>query len=39
MQFVTGPDRLLLIDGDVTIAEYVYEPTEVQLESRVPTRP
>ena len=36
MKFDTQPGRLLLVDGDVTVAEYVYEPTEVQLESPRP---
>lgn len=36
MKFDTGPGRLLLVDGEVTVAEYVYEPTEVQLESPRP---
>ncbi|MBB1517089.1 PmoA family protein [Tessaracoccus sp. MC1679] len=36
MKFDTQPGRLLLVDGDVTVAEYVYAPTEVQLESPRP---
>lgn len=36
MKFDTGQGRLLLIDGDVTVAEYVYEPSEPQLESPRP---
>ncbi|MHA6523043.1 DUF6807 domain-containing protein [Tessaracoccus sp. G1721] len=36
MKFDTGPGRLLLVDGDVTVAEYVHEPTEAQLESPRP---
>ena len=30
------PGRLLVVDGDATVAEYVFEPTEVQLESPRP---
>lgn len=37
MKFDTRPGRLLLVDGDVTVAEYVYEPTDAQLESPRPS--
>jgi len=36
MKIDTGQGRLLLTDGDVTVAEYVYEPSEPQLESPRP---
>lgn len=36
LKFDAGQGRLLLADGDITVAEYVFEPTEVQLESPRP---